>query len=148
MTKAAKFMTIPEFALRRDSFMAHYIIAYERFGGSIKNHEHPYLIEIAKKGVKATQFLYNAPYRPAFARSAFGKIMTRFQLWSYNAVRFRNDARKAAKLYDFAPGTEATKRLERILALDMLIMALSGVFMYSLFEQTLPAPWNLSLIHI
>lgn len=142
MTKAAKFMTIPEFALRRDSFMAHYIKAYERFGGAITNPEHPYLIEIAKKGVKATQFLYNAPYRMPFARSAFGKIMTRFQLWSFNAVRFRNDARKAAKLYDFAPGTEATKRLERILALDMFVMALSGVFMYSMFEQTLPAPWN------
>jgi hypothetical protein len=142
MKKAAKFMTLPEQMLRKDSFMAHYIKAYERFGGGISDPFHPFLIEQAKKGVKATQFLYNAPYRPAFSRSAFGKMMTRFQLWSFNAVRFRNDARKAAQLYDFAPGSAASKRLERILALDMFVMALSGVFMYSMFEQTLPAPWN------
>ena len=142
MKKAAKFMTIPEQMLRRDSFMAHYIKAYERFGGGITDPFHPFLVEQAKKGVQATQFLYNAPYRPAFARSSFGKMLTRFQLWSFNAVRFRNDARKAAQLYDFAPGSEAVKRLNRILAIDMFIMALSGVFMYSMFEQTLPAPWN------
>jgi hypothetical protein len=142
MNKAAKFMTIPERALRRDSFMAHYIKAWERFGGAITDVNNPVLIEMAKKGVQATQFLYNAPFRPAFARSALGKIMSRFQLWSWNAVRFRNDVRKQAKLYGFEPGTEAMKRFERTITTDLFVLALSSVFMYSIFEQTLPAPWN------
>ena len=142
MEKAAKFMTIPERMLRRDSFLAHYIKAWERFGGAIKDPKHPFLVEQAKKGVKATQFLYSAPYRPAFARSGLGKIMARFQLWSWNAVRFRNDLRNQAKIYGFKPGTEAMTKFERTMRTDMFVLALSGVFMYSIFEQVLPAPWN------
>ena len=136
------FMTIPERILRRDAFMAHYIKLWERFGGAIKDPKHPFLVEMAKKGVQATQFLYSAPYRPAFARSGLGKIMSRFQLWSWNAVRFRNDARKLARQYGFDPNSRAGKRFERILRTDLFVMALSGVFMYSLFDQVLPAPWN------
>ena len=142
MEKAAKFMTIPERMLRRDSFLAHYIKVWERFGGAIKDPKHPFLVEMAKKGVKATQFLYSAPYRPAFARSGLGKMMSRFQLWSWNAVRFRNDLRNQAKIYGFKPGTEAMKKFERTMRTDMFVLALSGVFMYSIFDQVLPAPWN------
>ena len=35
---------------------------------------------LSKKTIKATQFYYHAPYRPAFARSAVGKIFNRFKL--------------------------------------------------------------------
>jgi hypothetical protein len=142
MNVAAKFMTLPERMLRRDAFMAHYIKAWERLGGAIKNPAHPILVEIAKKGVKATQFLYNAVERPAFAATAFGKIFSRFQLWSWNAVKFRNDVRRQASLYGFKPGTEATRRFERTIQADMFIMALGSVFMYSLFGQVIPAPYN------
>ena len=142
MNAASKFMTVPERMLRTDAFMSHYIKAWERFGGAIKDPKHPFLVEQAKKGVKATQFLYSAPYRPAFARSALGKIMTRFQLWSWNAVRFRNDVRNQAKIYGFKPGTEAMRKFERTMQIDLFVLALSNVFMYSLFEQVLPAPWN------
>ena len=142
MNKAAKFMTIPERRLRQDAFMSHYVKAWERFGGAITDVNNPILVEMAKKGVQATQFLYNAPFRPAFARTALGKVMSRFQLWSWNAVRFRNDVRKQARLYGFEPGTEAMKRFERTMTTDLFVLALSSVFMYSIFEQTLPAPWN------
>jgi len=142
MKVAAKFMSVPERRLRRDAFMAHYIKAYERLGGAIKNPLSPILIEIAKKGVQATQFLYSAPYRPAFSRSALGKIMTRFQLWSWNAVRFRNDVRKLAKRYNYQPGSEGMKKFERMMTTDLFTLALGSVFIYSLFEQTIPAPYN------
>ena len=142
MNVAAKFMSIPERMLRRDAFMAHYIKAWERLGGAIKNPANPILVEIAKKGVKATQFLYNAAERPAFAATAFGKIFSRFQLWSWNAVKFRNDVRKQASLYGFKPGTEAMRRFERTIQADMFILALGSVFMYSLFGQVIPAPYN------
>ena len=140
MAKAAKFMSVPERALRRDAFMAHYIKAWESFGGAIKNPNHPFLIEIAKKGVKATQFLYSAPYRPAFARTALGKVMTRFQLWSWNAVRFRNDVYREAKVRGFRRGTAEYERFKRTMQADLFVVALANIFAYSLFDSALPAP--------
>ena len=142
VNKAAKFMSVPERALRRDAFMAHYIKAWERFGGAIKNPNHPFLVEMAKKGVQATQFLYNAPYRPAFARTALGKVMTRFQLWSWNAVRFRNDVNREAKLRGFRKGTAEYERFKRTMQTDLFVLALANVFAYSLFDSGLPAPYN------
>ena len=135
-------MTVPERALRRDAFMAHYVHAWEKFGGAIKEYDHPFLIQMAKKGVKATQFLYNAPYRPAFARTALGKVMTRFQLWGWNSVRFRNDVHREAKRYGFRQGTEEWRRFERTMQADLFTFALANVFAYSLFESNLPQPWG------
>jgi len=139
--KASLFMSVPERMLRRDAFMAHYIKAWERFGGAIKDPNHPILIEMAKKGVKATQFLYNAPNRPMFARSALGKVMSRFQLFAWNSVRFRNAVLKEAKLRGFKPGAE-TDRFARMMQLDLFVYALGSMFMYSLFDNALPPPWN------
>jgi hypothetical protein len=139
---AAKFMSTPEKMLRRQSFMSHYIQAWEKFGGAIKEFDHPFLIEMAKKGVKATQFLYNAPNRPAFARTALGKVMTRFQLWGWNSVRFRNDVKRMGRIHGYQPGTEAAKRYERTLQLDLFTFALANLFAYSLFESNLPQPWG------
>ena len=139
---AAKWMTIPERKLRRDAFMAHYVQWYKKLGGAVKRHDHPFLIEMAKKGVKATQFLYSAPYRPAFARTALGKVMTRFMLWSWNAVRFRNDVYRQAKVYGFKPGTEDFDRFVRTTQIDMFIFALGNIFAYSLFDTGMPAPYT------
>ena len=140
MELAAKFMSIPERALRRDAFMSHYLYWYERLGGNFKDFDHPVIVELAKKGVKATQFLYSAPYRPMFARTALGKVMTRFQMWGWNAVRFRKEALKQARMYGFR-GDEAN-RAARIMQLDLFVFALGNAFTYSLFESAMPAPWN------
>ena len=142
MSKASKFMSVPERMLRRDAFMAHYVRAWERFGGAIKDPEHPFLIEIAKKGVKATQFLYEAPQRPLFARTALGKIMSRFQLYAWNSVRFRNDVIRNAKHYGFRPGTEAFNKFVRTAQIDLFVLALGNMFAYSLFDNALPQPWS------
>ena len=142
MDLAAKFMSVPERMLRRDAFMAHYVKAYEMFDGAIKNPDHPFLIEIAKKGVKATQFLYSAPYRPAFARTALGKIMSRFQLWQWNAVRFRNDIAREAKIFGIVPGTPEYERFTRTLQMDMFVFAMGNAFAYSIFDTAMPAPWS------
>ena len=140
MELAAKFMSVPERALRRDAFMAHYLHWYNKFGGAIKDFDHPILIKLAKKGVQATQFLYSAPFRPMFARTALGKVMTRFQLWGWNAVRFRKEALKQARLYGFK-GPEADKAA-RMMQMDLFVFALGNAFAYSLFEVAMPAPWN------
>ena len=137
---AAKFMSVPERALRRDAFMSHLLFWHNKFGGAIKDLEHPILVELAKKGVKATQFLYSAPFRPMFSRTALGKVMTRFQTWGWNAVRFRNDALREAKIYGFK-GAEGEKAA-RMMQMDLFVFALANAFAYSLFEVAMPAPWN------
>ena len=48
---AASFMRVPERMLRRDAFIAHYLQAKARFGNAIKEYDHPFLIEMAKRGV-------------------------------------------------------------------------------------------------
>ena len=140
--KAAAFMRVPERTLRRDSFVAHYLQAREKFGDGIRDYDHPFLIEMAKKGVKSTQFLYSAPFRPMFARTALGKVMTRFQLWSWNSVRFRNQVLKEAHNRGWEEGTLEFDRFKRLATTDLFTLGLSSVFMYSLFENALPAPWN------
>ena len=142
LNKAAWFMREPERILRRDAFMAHYIQAKEKFGGAIKQFDHPILMEMAKKGVKATQFLYSAPFRPMFAATSLGKMMTRFQLWAWNAVRFRKDVINEAHYRGWQEGTPEFERFQRLATADLLMLGLSNVFMYSLFESALPAPWN------
>ena len=142
MEKAALFMSKPETKLRRDAFVASYLRAYDKYGSAFKNPDHPFLIEMAKKGVKATQFLYNAPYRPAFARTALGKVMTRFMLWSWNAARFRNDVIREARTRGFSPGSEAFERFKRTAQIDLFVFAMGNIFAYSLFETAMPAPWN------
>ena len=142
VASAAKFMSVPERMLRRDAFMAHYVRAWERYGGMIDNPNHPFLIEMAKKGVKATQFLYEAPQRPFFARTALGKVMSRFQLYAWNSVRFRNDIIREASKYGFKEGTESFEKFKRTMMVDMFVMALGSVFMYSLFDNAMPQPYS------
>ena len=140
--KAAWFMREPERMLRRDAFAAHYLQARELFGHANMPLDHPLLIEMAKKGVQATQFLYSAPFRPAFSATSLGKVMTRFQTWAWNSVRFRNDVYKKAKIYGFRRGTPEFDRFKRQYLTDMFVFGLGNVFAYSLFESAMPAPWN------
>ena len=142
MSKAAMFMSKPETKLRQDAFVAHYLRAYDKYGSAFKNPEHPFLIEMAKKGVKTTQFLYNAPYRPSFARTALGKVMTRFMLWSWNAARFRNDVIRDARTRGIRPGTPEFEKFKRTAQIDLFVFAMGNIFAYSLFETAMPAPWN------
>ena len=142
LNKAGWFMREPERILRRDSYIASLIQAREKFGGAIKEWNHPVIMEMAKKGVKATQFLYSAPFRPMFAATSLGKMLTRFQLWAWNAVRFRKDIINEANQHGWQEGTPEFARFQRLATADLFMMAMSNVFMYSLFESALPAPWS------
>ena len=140
--KAAWFMRTPERALRRDAFAAHYLQARDLYGHANMDLNEPFLIEMAKKGVTATQFLYSAPYRPAFSATALGKVMTRFQTWAWNSVRFRNDINKEARLHGYRPGTMEYERFKRQTISDMFVLGMSNVFAYSLFETAMPQPYS------
>ena len=139
---ASSFMRVPERALRRDAFMAHYLQARAKFGGAIGDYQSPFLIKMAKRGVKGTQFLYSAPYRPMWANSTLGRVFSRFQIWGWNSVRFRNDVLKQASLAGYKPGTQEFETFKRLALADLMMLSLSNLFMYSLFENSLPAPWN------
>tara|TARA_R110000824_G_scaffold13876_6_gene59673 strand:- start:348 stop:8849 length:8502 start_codon:yes stop_codon:yes gene_type:complete len=140
--KAAWFMRRPERTLRRDAFMAHYLQGRNNFEGAITRFDDPILIKLGMEGVKSTQFLYSAPFRPAFARSTMGKVMTRFQLWAWNSVRFRNETIREASLRGWKQGTPEFERFKRMATMDLLMFGLANVFMYSLFENALPQPYG------
>jgi len=140
--KAAWFMRRAERTLRRDSFLAHYLQAKTNLEGAIKKFDDPALIAYAKKGVQATQFLYSAPFRPMFAATSLGKVMTRFQIWAWNSVRFRKDIMKEASHRGYKEGTVEFDRFKRLMLADAFMFAMSSVFAYSLFEAALPAPLN------
>ena len=142
LEKAGAFMQYPERALRRDAFLAHYIHYKNKLGGAITERDHPLLIKIAKEGVKRTQFLYSAPNRPLIARTALGKVWTRFQLWAWNAVRMQNDIMREADIYGFKEGTDSFERAKRFLIADAMMMGLANVFAYSLFDAALPPPMS------
>lgn len=138
---AVWFMQSPERTLRRDAFLSSMLQAYDNIGGTIKDpFNNPYLIEMGKKGVKASQFLYSAPFRPMFGATALGKVVTRFQMWAWNSVRFRNDIIDEAHRLGWDEGTPEFERYQRMITADMMVLALGNVFMYSLFETALPAP--------
>ena len=139
---AAKFMTVPERKLRTDAFMAHYIKAWESFGGAIKDPNHPFLIEMAKKGVEATQFLYSAPYRPAYARTSLGKVMTRFQMYAWNSVKLRGDVMRRLEVAGYKPNSPEGREATRFIMGDMFMLSLANIFAYSLFENNLPQPYG------
>lgn len=147
---AGSFMRVAERKLRIDSFLAHYLQQVDNLspaigGGSahsVLQYDSPMLIELAKKGVKATQFLYSAPFRPMFATSALGKVMTRFQMYAYNSVDFRRNIIREAATYGFQEGTKEYDRFKRLLVADMLSIAAANAFVYSIFDNNLPAPWN------
>ena len=139
--KMAWFMRVPERYLRRDAFMSHLVQAYEEFDGVLSIND-PVLIDIAKKGVKSTQFLYSSPFKPMFANTGAGKIITRFQLWAWNSTRFRNDIIKGAEDYGYRQGSPEFDRYKRFMIMDMLMLGLSSAFIYSLFEAALPQPYS------
>jgi len=148
--KASWFMRTTERKLRLDSSMAHYLKAIDALSplasfdeaASAIPYDSPILLEMARRGVKATQFIYSAPYRPMFSNSSVGKIMTRFQMYALNSVKFRNQILNEAAMYDFQPGTEQYKRFQRMAVADLMSFALANAFVYSLFDSNLPQPYE------
>lgn len=140
--KFAFFMRASERQLRTRSFVTHYLKARETFeaSGSMIDANDPLLISMAIKGVNATQFVYNNANRPAFSRTALGKVVSRFQLWAWNSTRFRAQIYNDLKQYGMQPNSEAGKRFERMMILDMMMLGLASLLPFSVFESTLPQP--------
>lgn len=138
------FMKKAEVQLRLRSFLAHYLKAREVFAakGVTFKADDPALIEVALKGVTATQYLYNNTARPMFTSSPMGRVFTRFQLWAGNSMRMRKDLYQMASADGLTQNTESKKKFERMMAADMFMFAMAGLIPYSMFDATLPPPYN------
>ena len=145
MTKfGGSFMQVSERKLRRDAFLSHALQAKDRLGDAGKNMslDDPYLVDAGLRGVEATQFLYHSAFRPAFMRTSTGKVMTRFKLFAFQSIRTRKELARRAQYYGYKKGTPDYERMKDLFVIDMLTMALGGVFAYSLFDTALPPPYD------
>ena len=145
MTKfGGSFMQVSERKLRRDALLSHALQAKDRLGDAGKNMslDDPYLVDAGLRGVEATQFLYHSAFRPAFMRTSTGKVMTRFKLFAFQSIRTRKELARRAQYYGYKKGTPDYERMKDLFVIDMLTMALGGVFAYSLFDTALPPPYD------
>jgi len=137
------FMRTSEAKLRADAFLAHYLHAKEVYSQLVPNlkFDNPYLVRHALKGVEATQFIYHNVNRPGIGRSALGKMLTRFQPFAWNSVKFRRHIYKTAKRYGMTD-KQSVDRLKRFMAQDLMVASLANIFVASLFDSTLPPPMS------
>ena len=143
-TSAAWFMQTSERKLRRDSYLTHAIEYMEHMGkyGLELSLNDPAVHEAGLRGVEATQFLYHSSFRPAYMRTSLGKVLSRFKLFVFNSVRVRKEMLRKADLYGFKQGTKEFDKFKTDFALNMFVMALGSAFAYSLFDTTLPPPYD------
>ena len=129
---------------RLNAFIAHGLQAVEGFkeAGKELSLADQYVFEKAERGIEMTQFLYQNAHRPAFMRTSMGKVLGRFKLFVFNSVRMRKEFYKQAKLNGFKQGSESYERFKDTFAIDMMMYALGSAFMFSLFDTTLPPPWD------
>ena len=130
--------------LRIKSAISHYLKAKELYTDSRGKVEvsEEFLLDYAKKGIAASQFIYHATNRPNFANTAFGRMMTRFHPYGWNSIRRRANIINDYMLTEGYGNFEANKRFERQMSADLMVSALSVVFAASLFEYALSPPMN------
>tara|TARA_R110001583_G_scaffold562_2_gene5083 strand:+ start:5166 stop:13220 length:8055 start_codon:yes stop_codon:yes gene_type:complete len=129
---------------RLNAFISHGMQAVEGFkeAGKDLSLADQYVFERAERGIEMTQFLYQNAARPAFMRTSTGKVLGRFKLFVFNSIRMRKEFYKQAKLNGFKEGSESYNRFKDTFAIDMFMYALGSAFMFSLFDTTLPPPWD------
>ena len=146
--KAAYFMRASEIKNRVYTWFAHYMKAHDtlfkgRFNLSGDREilaDDPWLVTMANKGVAATQYLYDSLNRPAFARTALGKMLTRFQLYTYNNLRWRKQLMDAARYEDW--NSANGKRLANLVSMDMMVLTLATFFPGTMFSASLNQPYG------
>ena len=141
---AATAMRWSERKLRGRAFWAHYLKWADVFDMQAisRDAKHPWIMQLALRGVENTQFLYHNAARPAFARTNMGRVYSRFQTWAWNSIKFRKDLYKNAKAYGWKPGSEEMEQFRRIATGDLFIFALASAFPFSMFDSTLPPPMS------
>ena len=142
---AGFLMRVAEERLRTRSYWMHYKKAQEVFSnnGIVFERDDPILVKFALKGSQTSQYLYNNAQRPAFSRTSFGRVFSRFQLFTWNSIRLRKQFYKAAKGYGFNPDTQEFDQFKRMMLADMFVISLASYYPASLFENVVPPPYNI-----
>lgn len=144
VNKAAWFMRASERNARGHSMLAHYINARRTFrqAGFDLEYDDPWIMQVAREGVKASQFLYSNGERPEFMSTPMGKIFHRFQLFTYNSVEYRINALKAAQVTGIGPGSDDQKRFDRMAVADLFVFGMASLLPFSMFGSIMMAPYT------
>ncbi len=136
------FMQHSEKVNRLNAFTAHAIQTINRYGveGRELSIKDDFVFDMAMRGIENTQFLYQNSARPAFMRTAMGKVLSRFKLFVWNSIRVRKEFYRQAKLYGFRKGTPEYERFKDIYTIDMFMFAMGSAFMFSIFDTALAPP--------
>jgi len=139
----AVFMRKSEFLLRSRTWDAAYINARQMLGEFGKNlpFDHPILIQLANRTVKASQFIYHATQRPNVANTSLGRVMTRFHPYAWNSIGRRIKIYRGAKFEEWSGGYK-TQRAQRQLTADLMALSLANIFVASIFDYALSPPMN------
>ena len=101
----------------------------------------PVVMNLARKSVQASQFIYHATKRPNFSNTNLGRIMTRFQPYAWNSIGRRLKIYKGAKQEQWAGGLN-TKRAQNQFTADVFALAMANIFAASIFEYALSPPMS------
>ena len=142
---AALPMKYSERYLREKAFLANYINLKENILRDFQNqieYDNPALIDYAMKGVKASQFMYQATYRPNFANTSLGRVLTRFQPYAWNSIGRRIRLFKGAEQAQWNSEVLASQKFQRQFTYDLFALAMANIFLASIFEYALSPPMN------
>lgn len=140
---AAEPMRRSERWLRERAFLAGILKARKSMGPLALDIDHPFMIEMGRRAVGASQFLYDVANRPAMARTNFGKVWSRFKIWSWSSVAMRRQVFNDARDRGFALHSDSYQRMRRLAQADLFAISLVSFFPFSIFETAgLPAPYN------
>jgi hypothetical protein len=126
------FMRKPETFLRTHAFAVGEIMAKEM---GLKGQD---IITHARKFVEQTQYIYHNAARGEFNRTSAGKILTRFQHYMYQTIGLNRNLNESYRTFKYKQGSEEYEQAKRWYGAMALILALSAIFPYSLFETGLP----------
>lgn len=131
--------------LRGAAFLANYINMKENVLGDIAGqvaYDSPVLINYALKGIEASQFMYQATFRPNFANTSLGRVLTRFQPYAWNSIGRRMRLFKEARQVEWNREVLASKKFQRQFTFDLMALAMANIFVASIFEYALSPPMN------
>jgi hypothetical protein len=131
--------------LRGTAFLANYINMKENVLGDIQGqvaYDSPVLVNYALKGIEASQFMYQATFRPNFANTSLGRVLTRFQPYAWNSIGRRMRLFKEARQVEWNREVLASKKFQRQFTFDLMALAMANIFVASIFEYALSPPMN------
>jgi hypothetical protein len=132
--------------LRGTAFLANYINMHQNVLGTKISEGIPFnsnvLVDFAMKGVTASQFMYQATFRPNFANTSLGRVLTRFQPYAWNSIGRRMKLYKDAQLSGWNRDVQASKKFQRQFTFDVFALGMANIFVASIFEYALSPPMN------